>query len=70
MSDVDFMRYELPDGGTRVDLTRLTDGQVMCCMCFDYFHRDGLNQIGPETWEDVCKGCAARESALEKGRQE
>jgi len=44
-----------------VDLTRLTDGRVMCCECFEYTPRDQLwTDDDGETW-DLCKPCRKRE---------
>lgn len=60
---VDFVTADLPGGGTWTDLTRLTDGRVMCCLCFEYTPRDGLESDveHPGCVTDVCKPCAARE---------
>ncbi|MEQ7008348.1 hypothetical protein ABN028_19425 [Actinopolymorpha sp. B17G11] len=55
----DFIRVPLRGGGTRVDLTRLTDGQVMCCICFGFYHRRDLHIDDQGVHEDVCKHCAA-----------
>jgi hypothetical protein len=57
----DFVQRTLPDGSVFVDMTRLTDGRVMCCICFNYFFRAGLNPIGDSLVEDVCRNCAAME---------
>lgn len=58
---VDFLTVEYADGHTRTLLTRLTDGRVMCCLCFGYFTVDDLNPVEGGV-EDVCKPCAAREA--------
>lgn len=49
------------DGVT--DLTRTTDGRVMCCICFAYVPRAQLWQDGRgRTW-DMCKPCGDEEGA-------
>jgi hypothetical protein len=40
-----------------VDITRLNDGRVMCCICFDYFTREELQEIEPGVVTDVCIPC-------------
>lgn len=44
-------------GITRID--RLTDGSVMCCICFHYFQEKDLAVVLPECTQkwDVCKQC-------------
>jgi hypothetical protein len=59
---VDFLTVPLADGSTWTRLDRLTDGRVMCCLCFDYVHRSDLNPVDGGV-EDVCKPCAAKEAA-------
>jgi hypothetical protein len=40
-----------------VDLTRLTDGRVMCCICFEYTPRGDLwRDDKGGTW-DMCRPC-------------
>lgn len=58
---VDFLRVPMAGGGTMTLLTRLTDGRVMCQLCFDYFHLADLNPVEGGKVEDVCKQCAAEE---------
>jgi hypothetical protein len=58
---VDFLTVEYADGSTRTYLSRLTDGRVMCQLCFGYFAVDDLNPVEGGV-EDVCKPCAARET--------
>lgn len=58
---VDFLTIPLADGGSYVRLNRLTDGRVMCCLCFDYVTRDELNPIDGGV-EDVCRTCATKEN--------
>lgn len=67
MSDesVDFLQVPLADGGTWTRLDRLTDGRIMCCLCFGYVTRDELNALPDGDVEDVCKTCVAREHAIE-----
>ncbi|WP_042400044.1 hypothetical protein [Streptacidiphilus carbonis] len=65
----DFLTVELADGGTWTRLDRLTDGRVMCALCFDYCTRDQLNPLPGGFVEDVCKACAAAEAAALAGRQ-
>jgi hypothetical protein len=68
---VDYVRYTRPDGSVRVDNTRLTDGRVMCCICFDYKWRHELAPVEdgscgcavPCVW-NVCKPCMEREQKI------
>jgi hypothetical protein len=64
----DFLTVTLPNGGTWACLDRLTDGRIMCCLCFAYCTRDQLCR-DPEDGQltDVCKPCAAREAATPGG---
>jgi hypothetical protein len=40
-----------------VDLTRLTDGRVSCCVCFAYTPRDQLwRDADGQVW-DMCQDC-------------
>lgn len=57
---VDFLTVPLANGGSHVRLDRLTDGRIMCQLCFGYFHRDQLNPVDGGV-EDVCKPCAVKE---------
>jgi hypothetical protein len=57
----DFLTVPMAGGRSRTLLTHLTDGRVMCCICFDYFRMDDLNPVGGGKVEDVCKQCAADE---------
>ncbi|WP_032761121.1 hypothetical protein [Streptomyces alboviridis] len=59
----DFLIVPLAEGGEYVRLDRLTDGRVMCCICFEYCARDQLNPVAGGV-EDVCKGCARIEAAV------
>lgn len=60
---VDFVTVEYPDGTRRTDLTRLTDGRVMCCLCFAYVTRDRLSPSHiPGVVTDVCLPCRAAET--------
>ena len=54
---VEFLVMNLNDGGHRVRLDRLTDGRIMCQLCFGYFHIADLNPVDGGV-EDVCKPCA------------
>lgn len=63
---VDFVREPLRGGGTRVNLMRLTDGRVGCCICFEFFTRDQLHHLPDGAVEDVCIGCAAAEERAKK----
>jgi hypothetical protein len=60
------VQYLDPDGNVRefTDLTRLTDGRVMCCLCFAYTPRSDLapDPDHPGCVIDVCQPCAAREA--------
>lgn len=44
-----------------VDLTRLTDGRVMCQLCLDYVGRDQLWRDDEGQAWDVCALCVAWE---------
>lgn len=58
---VSFLTVPLADGTTRTRLDRLTDGRVMCCLCFGYVTRDQLNPVDGGA-EDVCRPCARTEA--------
>lgn len=58
----DFLSVPLANGGEYVRLDRLTDGRVMCCLCFEFVTRDQLNPVEGGV-EDVCLSCARRESS-------
>lgn len=61
----DFMTERFADGTEHKRLDRLTDGRVMCCLCFSYVTRDKLTPADePGTVEDVCKPCRAKELAI------
>ncbi|MCX5000944.1 hypothetical protein [Streptomyces longwoodensis] len=60
---VDFLTVPLADGGTRTRLDRLTDGRIMCCICFEFCTRDQLNPVDGIV-EDVCRSCARIEAAV------
>lgn len=60
---VDFLTVPLADGGQHVRLDRLTDGRVMCCLCFEFCTRDQLNPVDGGV-EDVCLKCARVEAAI------
>lgn len=59
---VDFLTVEYADGRTWTRLSRLTDGRVMCCLCFDYCTRDQLS-IDPADGQltDICNPCRTSE---------
>lgn len=61
---VDFATVEYPDGTTWTRLDRLTDGRVMCCLCFEYVTRDRLapDEEHEGCVTDVCLPCALREA--------
>lgn len=65
MSDqtIDFLTVPLANGGTWVRLSRLTDGRIMCCLCFEFCTTEQLNQVDGGV-EDVCKTCARAEAAV------
>jgi len=63
---VNFLRVPLAQGGTWTRLDRLTDGRIMCCLCFDFLTRDKLSQLEDGTGEDVYRSCAqAEKDAME-----
>jgi hypothetical protein len=68
----DFVTIEYPDGTTWVDHTRLVNGWVMCCLCFEYKPRSELAPH-PELDGcviDVCQPCAASEAEAVNHRAE
>ncbi|MGW5173199.1 hypothetical protein ACWERY_02375 [Streptomyces sp. NPDC004082] len=54
---VDFLTVTLADGSERVRLDRLTDGRIMCQLCFAHLPVDQLNPVDGGV-EDICKPCA------------
>jgi hypothetical protein len=48
---------------TRVDLTRLTSGHVMCAICFGYTLPADLEPSSDGAQWDVCRSCAEEEKA-------
>lgn len=63
----DFLTVQLAGGGTWTRLDRLTDGRIMCQLCFGFFHREDLNPTGDGRVEDVCKECAEVERRCSGG---
>ncbi|CAL9668685.1 hypothetical protein SUDANB145_07299 (plasmid) [Streptomyces sp. enrichment culture] len=63
---VDFLTVPLASGGTWTRLDRLTDGRIMCCLCFAYVTSDQLNPVDGGV-EDVCSTCADAEAARAQG---
>lgn len=62
-SQAGFVRVPLADGGEVTLLSRLTDGRIMCCICFEYRTREELDPVADEpgkVW-DVCRACAIME---------
>ena len=59
----DFLTVACPDGTTRTRLDRLTDGRVMCCLCFEYCTRDQLSRDDDGRLTDVCQPCRNREES-------
>lgn len=59
----DFLTVACPDGTTRTRLDRLTDGRVMCCLCFEYTPRAELapDPDHPGCVIDICQPCRTRE---------
>ena len=53
------MTAEWADGpfGPYKDWSRTEDGRILCCMCFDYFPREELQEIEPGMVTDVCIPC-------------
>ena len=58
---VDFLTVPTSSGGTWTFLSRLTDGRIMCQLCFEYKTREELNPLPDGMVEDVCKPCAVLE---------
>lgn len=54
-----------PEGTTPAGLgfSRLTDGCVMCCLCFEYFQPGDLWRDEAGVAWDVCPACRAIEQA-------
>lgn len=63
---VEFVTETFVEGSQRTRLDRLTDGRVMCCLCFEYVTRDQLNPLPDGQVEDVCQACAATERARQQ----
>lgn len=63
---VDFLEVPLAGGGTYKRLDRLTDGRVMCCICFGYFTREELKQEEDGMVWDMCRDCAEDEKHYEE----
>lgn len=60
--EVDFVRVKVPWGGERVDLMRLADGRVACCICFEFCTRDKLyRDASGQVW-DMCQACGEHEA--------
>jgi hypothetical protein len=59
----DFLTVPLADGGSYTRLDRLTDGRIMCCLCFEFCTTDQLNPVDGGV-EDVCMPCADKEAAV------
>jgi hypothetical protein len=57
-------------GGTFVNLKRLTDGRVMCCLCFGYFPKEELEPTGEDDGSvfDMCRVCAEEERMAMESR--
>lgn len=60
---VDFLTVPLAGGGSYTRLDRLTDGRVMCQLCFGHFPLADLNPVDGGV-EDVCKPCAEAERQM------
>ena len=62
----DFLRekVKLPSGRvtTRVNLMRLDNGMVRCCICFEFFSCEMLSRDEGRL-TDVCQPCADHEQA-------
>lgn len=56
----EFLTMALGDGSHRVRLDRLTDGRIMCQLCFGHFAVADLNPVDGGV-EDICKPCARTE---------
>jgi hypothetical protein len=59
-TEASFLSIPLADGGEWVTLSRLTDGRIACCVCFEFCHRHELEPAAGEpgkVW-DVCRECA------------
>lgn len=64
----EFVTVPLADGGEWTRLDRLTDGRIMCQLCFGYVTRQELNPTGDGQVEDVCKPCAQAEAEAVRRR--
>lgn len=67
---LDFGHVPLADGGKRYVLDRLTDGRVMCQLCFAHLYREDLEPVegSPGAVQDVCRRCALDEREAERER--
>lgn len=63
----DYLTVTLPNGHTWTRLDRLTDGRVMCCLCFGYVPRDQLATDADGQLTDVCQPCATAEARCPHG---
>lgn len=66
----DFLTVPFALGGTYTRLDRLTDGRVMCCLCFDYCTHDQLSRDEDGQLTDVCQPCRDSEIAIQTARSE
>jgi hypothetical protein len=69
LGPLDFLTVQA-HGFERTYLTRLTDGRVMCCLCFDWCTREQLAETDePGIVEDVCRRCRALEEQAAEERR-
>jgi hypothetical protein len=64
VADIEFL-----DRGAYVDISRLKDGRIACCICFEFRTRDQLEPAGDGKVWDVCRGLCARQAGIVGGEE-
>lgn len=59
VADIEFL-----DRGGYVDMSRLKDGRIACCICFAFRTRDQLESAGDGRVWDVCRGLCAVQAEI------
>jgi hypothetical protein len=65
--NVDFLIEQTAIGPVK-RVTRLTNGQVMCCICFDYTWPCGLSRDSEGCHTDICIPCGITEATYDQDR--
>jgi hypothetical protein len=58
----DFLREEVPGIGMVTKLSRLDNGMIMCCICYEFKYPDQLYVDADGQKWDMCIACGAREN--------